>query len=304
MISVIIPTYNRARTIERSVNSVLQQTYKDIECIVVDDCSTDNTKEIVENITDTRVRYYCLEKNFGACVARNYGVEKAKGDYIAFQDSDDEWLPNKLEEQFKYLVLNNADVCFCKKYILDINGDFAIITRNELQQGFISREVLCSQSKVSTQTILAKRNVFNEFKFDPNLKKAQDFEWTIGTSEKYTFYFVDQPLVKQYLQDDSITIVGKNYQKDYEARKYIYEKYHDKYNNDKKLAYYLMKGLAYYKTIYGMSANSLYLKCFWLDKKGKTLLEGILPPFLLKQYFLRKEQNVQSYKYKKRKNNS
>jgi len=97
MISVIMPTYNRARTLKRAIDSVLAQTYSDIELIVVDDCSTDNTKDIVDKYSDERLRYVRLKKNSGACVARNVGIEKAKGEYIAFQDSDDYWEKEKIE---------------------------------------------------------------------------------------------------------------------------------------------------------------------------------------------------------------
>ena len=96
MVSVIIPSYNREKTIKRAVESGLNQTYKDIEVIVVDDCSSDKTIEILTSIKDKRFSYYKLDKNSGACVARNLGIEKVKGDYIFLHDSDDEWLPDKL----------------------------------------------------------------------------------------------------------------------------------------------------------------------------------------------------------------
>lgn len=99
MVSVIIPSYNRENTIVRAVNSVLNQTYKDIEVIVVDDCSKDRTLELLSSIKDERLKFFKLEKNSGACVARNFGIEKANGEFIAFQDSDDEWLPEKLKSR-------------------------------------------------------------------------------------------------------------------------------------------------------------------------------------------------------------
>ena len=110
MISVIIPTYNRAGTILRSVNSVLNQTYKDLELLIIDDGSTDNTKELLEQINDDRIRYIYLGANSGASNARNAGVSYASGEWIAFQDSDDAWKPEKLELQLKFMKSNNY--CF------------------------------------------------------------------------------------------------------------------------------------------------------------------------------------------------
>lgn len=105
LISVIIPSYNRAFILTDAINSVLLQTYKNIELLFVDDCSTDNTEEIVKNITDSRFHYIRLEKNSGACTARNRGIKEAKGDYIAFNDSDDQWHIDKLEKQLSFLKL-------------------------------------------------------------------------------------------------------------------------------------------------------------------------------------------------------
>src|SRR4030043_1337098 len=100
-VSVIIPTYNRAHLVGRSIRSVLNQTYQDLEVIVVDDGSKDNTAEIVRGITDPRIVFLKHEKNRGVSAARNTGLKAARGKYIAFQDSDDEWLPQKLEKQLE-----------------------------------------------------------------------------------------------------------------------------------------------------------------------------------------------------------
>ncbi len=98
-VSVIIPTYNRANLVSRAIKSVLNQTYQDFEIIVVDDCSEDNTEEIVKSFNDSRIRYIKHKKNKGGSAARNTGIKRARGKYIAFLDDDDEWLPSKLEKQ-------------------------------------------------------------------------------------------------------------------------------------------------------------------------------------------------------------
>lgn len=100
-VSVIVPTYNRAGLIGRALKSVLSQGYSDFEVIVVDDASTDNTAEVVRAIGDPRIRYVLEAKNGGPNAARNRGMQQARGRYFAFLDSDDEWLPRKLEKQME-----------------------------------------------------------------------------------------------------------------------------------------------------------------------------------------------------------
>ena len=100
-VSVVIPTYNRAPLIGRSIKSVLNQTYQDFEIIIVDDASTDNTKEVVSNFNDERIRYIQHEENKGEAAARNTGIKATRCDYIAPQDSDDEWIPEKLSTQIE-----------------------------------------------------------------------------------------------------------------------------------------------------------------------------------------------------------
>lgn len=109
-VSVILPTYNRAHLLERAIQSVLDQTYPDFEIIVVDDASIDNTVNIIKGIINERIRYIRHEKNKGAAAARNTGIKLAKGKYIAFQDSDDEWLRDKLEKQIKIFETVSPEV--------------------------------------------------------------------------------------------------------------------------------------------------------------------------------------------------
>lgn len=101
LVSVVIPTYNRAKRVQRAIQSVLNQTYDNIEVLVVDDASTDNTPKVVNRIEDERVQYIRLEENQGASAARNIGIEAASGDYVGFLDSDDVWEPSKLEQQIE-----------------------------------------------------------------------------------------------------------------------------------------------------------------------------------------------------------
>lgn len=104
LVSVIIPTYNRIHTLPTSIDSVLKQTYENLELIIMDDASEDGTEEYVQGIGDSRIRYRKSDINMGPSAARNLGAELAAGDYLAFQDSDDEWMPDKLEKQMELML--------------------------------------------------------------------------------------------------------------------------------------------------------------------------------------------------------
>jgi len=123
-ISVIIPTYNRANFIDVAIKSVLNQSYQDFEIIIVDDGSTDNTEEIVKNFNDFRINYFFHKFNQGISAARNTGIKACQGKYIAFLDSDDEWLPEKLDkkEGQRYLLKAIFLYPFCIRYYICMFG--------------------------------------------------------------------------------------------------------------------------------------------------------------------------------------
>lgn len=267
MFSVVIPSCNRARTIERAAISVLNQTVKDLEVIIVDDCSDDNTREVVEQISDERIKYVRLDQRSGACVARNRGVQEARGAYIAFQDSDDEWVDTKLEIQLKAMLESNADICFCRlrRHYIGENAKVILWPEDGSKEDcFMDHVTLRRKSYVSTQTIVAKRKVFDEILFDPEVVKSQDYDWMIRASEKYTVYFVAQPLVEQYLQHDSISMSG--YGRFIQSREFFLKKYRDLCQQDPEFKLHILKQLAYYKSLDGKNASHEYRQIFKIEK--------------------------------------
>jgi len=123
LVSIIMPSYNTARFIGETINSVLSQTYTNWELIIVDDCSTDNTDEVVGSfLSDERIRYLKNEKNSGAAVSRNYALREAKGKWIAFLDSDDIWLPEKLEKQIGFMTDNGYKFSYTNYEEIDENS--------------------------------------------------------------------------------------------------------------------------------------------------------------------------------------
>ena len=207
LISVVIPAYNRETIITESINSVLQQTYQNIEVIVVDDCSQDNTVQVVKSIKDPRVKCYALDQNRGACYARNYGASLAKGAYIAFQDSDDLWLPEKLEKQFQYLLQSDYDLVFCGMDRKTVNGEkrFYYPESGYDEQDDPLMQILF-KNRISTQCILLKANVMKRIQFDVNIKRYQDWDFAIQASQTCKIGYLSMPLVTSEIQSNSISV--------------------------------------------------------------------------------------------------
>ena len=123
LVSIIMPSYNTGKFIKETINSVIAQTYSNWELIIVDDCSTDNTDEIVKSINDNRIIYLKNETNSGAAISRNKALREAKGRWIAFLDSDDLWKNDKLEKQIKFMKENNCYFSYTNYIEIDENGN-------------------------------------------------------------------------------------------------------------------------------------------------------------------------------------
>ncbi len=222
-VSVIIPTHNRAETILASVNSVLSQTYQNIELIVVDDASTDNTNALIQSINDPRFIYVRLQSNSGANYARNYGISSASGDYIAFQDSDDEWLPTKIEKQVEVLD-NHSDIYLVFTALRRFkNGHTSVLPRKVPEQREDMLKELLKGNFISTQTVVVKREFFEIVGvFDDKLPRLQDWDLFIRGLVKIKAYFISEPLVKVFYTSNSISANSKLF---LPALCKIYEKY-------------------------------------------------------------------------------
>ena len=205
LVSVIIPTYNRGRLILDSVNSVLNQTYKNIELIVVDDCSTDDTKEVIESIKDSRIKYIKLEKNSGACIARNRGIEKSTGEFIAFNDSDDLWITTKLEKQHFFLQKNNADIVICKMKCCTPENKFIHNFPNINQNKQLSYKEILKYNCTSTQTFFGRSECFKNIMFDATIPRLQGWDEALRLSQKYKIFYQNEILVNTFFQKDSIS---------------------------------------------------------------------------------------------------
>ena len=198
-VSVVIPTYNRAHLIGRAIKSVLDQTYQDFEIIVVDDDSTDNTEEVVKRFNDSRIHYIRHKQNRGGAVARNTGIKAARGKYIAFQDSDDEWLPEKLEKQINCFVKYSDSIgaVYCLYYTQDDSlGYMRKASSCDMRCGNVYNFLLNAWCPSITSSIILAVRIFEKTgMFDENLPSFQDYDLWIRVAQHYNFEFIDEPLV-------------------------------------------------------------------------------------------------------------
>ncbi|MDP3747243.1 MAG: glycosyltransferase family 2 protein [Phenylobacterium sp.] len=222
LVSVILPTFNRGRTLTRAINSVLHQGYANLELLVVDDASTDDTAEVMAKITDPRVRYVRLAKNGGASRARNEGLRIAKGDYIAFQDSDDEWLADKLHRQLAVAKAAGGPddaICVFHTKVMYVSGETSQTRRNKIvcipeldrnpDRDYLIAEVH-KGNLISPQALLMSRGAVAAVGlFDQKLVNCVDWDYAIKLIYRTQAIFIDEPLVMTYLQTDSISILGR-----------------------------------------------------------------------------------------------
>lgn len=207
-VSVVIPTYNRAHILGRAIKSVLDQTFKDFELIIVDDGSTDGTVEVVASVNDPRIRYIRHDSNRGANAARNTGIKAACAEYMAFQDSDDEWLPEKLEKQVGILEAMDHEVAVVYTGFFRLKGDEVIyIPGNDIskKEGHIHRQLL-EGNFITTQAVLARRQcIIDCGMFDEEMPRFQDWDLWIRMARKYRFSYINEPLARVYHTLDSIS---------------------------------------------------------------------------------------------------
>ena len=196
-ISVIIPTFNRKKTLGRAIQSVSNQSLLPFEVLIIDDGSNDGTKEWVkENFYNIK---YIHQNNKGVSSARNKGIEYACGDWVAFLDSDDEWLPSKLYEQVKAIDSNPKIKLFHTNEIWIRNG----VRVNQMKKhkkfgGYIFEKCL-DICRISPSSVLIKKEIFDDIgTFDESLRVCEDYDLWLRITSKYPVVFLDTPLIYKY----------------------------------------------------------------------------------------------------------
>ncbi len=209
-ISVIIPTFNRGNLIGKSIKSVLNQTLQNLEIIIIDDGSTDDTKKEVEKFQDERIKYIKLQNNNGGANARNIGIEIASGQFISFQDSDDIFYYNKLEKQLENLNNRKSHLDFCKIHVIFNNSFHYFVptqkTEKRIENGHFFEELISYGNFISTQSIVVKASFMKKYRFDTNMPRLQDYDIILRMIPKVKISYTKDALVDLHIQKDSIQL--------------------------------------------------------------------------------------------------
>lgn len=205
LVTIIMPSYNASKYIQTSINSIQNQTYSNWELIVVDDCSTDNTIEIVKKFNDSRIRLYVNEKNSGAAISRNKALREAKGKWIAFLDSDDVWLPEKLEKQVRFMEENDYSFTYTD-YRIQLNGTWVPYINTAPNK--VNKRKMYNYCYFSTITVMYDRQKVGLIQI-ADLKKNNDYAMWLQAVEKVDCYRLPECLSYYIKHEGSISSGSK-----------------------------------------------------------------------------------------------
>lgn len=185
LVSIIMPTFNGSQHILKSIESVIEQSYRNWELLVIDDCSTDNTRDIVRSVDDSRVKLLCNEMNSGAAISRNYGLREATGRWIAFLDSDDLWLPDKLAMQLAFMKDESCAFSFTDYAVVEPNG--MISPYSYIGPMVVDKKIMRRYCYFSTITVLYDSEVVGLLQI-ADVKKNNDYALWLKAVEKTKCY--------------------------------------------------------------------------------------------------------------------
>jgi glycosyltransferase involved in cell wall biosynthesis len=227
LVSVVIPAYNREKTIKRCLDSVVNQTYTNLEIIVVDDCSDDSTAEIVSSYNDSRIKLITLEKNSGAQAARNRGIKEAAAGWITFLDSDDEWILTKTETQIKileeyqwepFIVVHSDAIILNEK-----TGEKKLLGIHKINGENAFASLLRAPGPLFQAMITSKKALESIGCLDENAPSYQEWDTAIRLAEKCRYVFMENPVFIYHVGSEEQ--ISKNFMRDIEGYDYIINKF-------------------------------------------------------------------------------
>ncbi len=194
LVSIVMPSYNTAKYIAESIESVIWQTYPYWELIIVDDCSTDHTDEVVKAfLSDSRIRYLKNEKNSGAAISRNYALQEAKGKWVAFLDSDDLWLPEKLEKQIAFMEHGGHHFSYTQYEEIDAQSKPLGITVTG--PGKVTKHGMYNYCWLGCLTVMYDAEAIGRIQIE-NIKKNNDYAMWLKVCKKADCYLLEETLAK------------------------------------------------------------------------------------------------------------
>ncbi|ACS99088.1 glycosyltransferase family 2 protein [Paenibacillus sp. JDR-2] len=270
-ISCIVTTYKRPiPVLQRAVASIVNQTYSNLELIVVNDAPqilklVEDIRIMLNEFTNIPIKYIVQHQNMGACQARNTGIEEASGEYVAFLDDDDEWLPDKLEKQYALITKERVALVYCSHYEIRQEGTRTLViedlAREGIHQDEFERLLLANFVGSTSYPLLRLSAVKTVGGFDTNLKASQDHDLWLRIARKYPIVYCNEPLVNYYHSEESIS---SNMENKLQGFNFLLNKYKDEYLKKKDLHNYRLNYIAYccFKSKYFNGFISFTLRAF------------------------------------------
>lgn len=218
LVSIIVLSWNRANLLGKTIESLLNQTYQNFEILIIDNESTDNTEIYVNSIKDNRIRFFRNANNGVLSVNRNFGIKHAKGNFIAFCDDDDIWLPSKLKDQMDFLLMHpEFNAVSTNGVYFNEGGDIGRLIKRA--SGEITLEdFLKAKNYVILSSVLFNANIFSKiglYNENPDIVSTEDYEFLVRTSKYFRLYFINKCLVKyrvhalMHSHKNSLTTINK-----------------------------------------------------------------------------------------------
>lgn len=202
LVSIIMPSYNTANFIEESIESVINQSYQKWELIIIDDCSEDDTEFIVQKISDRRILFNKNECNYGAAFSRNLAIKKARGEWIAFLDSDDIWLPTKLEKQLEFMKNKKVYFSYTQYQIIDEDSNLKKILISGPKR--INKAMMYTYCWPGCLTVMYNAQKVGVVQIE-NLKKNNDYAIWLRVIDRCDCYLFQKDLARYRKRDGSIS---------------------------------------------------------------------------------------------------
>jgi glycosyltransferase involved in cell wall biosynthesis len=275
LVSVVLPSYNHEKFVSETIESVLGQNFDDLELIIVDDASTDASRQIIQKYAeeDARVRVILHETNCGIAKTMNDGIAAAQGKFLACTASDDVWMKDKLSEQLAVLESNEDLIVYAEAEVIDESGQPAGSTWSEFvggvstkKSGDIFHEILGRKLPLIGSTMLYKRANQGDILYDESLKYGNDFKFNLDLAAKYEFCYIAEPLVQYRIHTSNTWGVkgpqGKEkrvgYQESITVIEYALSQWHHRMSAEAKAKALMNLGSRYY----GLGQSRKALMCF------------------------------------------